>query len=104
MRCWRCVFLKAGGQNMPVNHHNLSFGFKLVHYFYFPERSVADEAARELQALEFAIEVRRGALGGDWLVRAKSSEARAEDFREQFESLAERLGGEYDGWERQVEN
>lgn len=74
----------------------------MVHYFYFQEQSAADEAASELQVLGCIVEVRRGALGGNWLVRAEFDEMHDKDWTEQFEKLAERWGGEYDGWEKKL--
>lgn len=76
-----------------------------TYYFYFPERAAAESAAGELRAFGFNVEVDRGAVDHDWLVRAmplKLQPHDSDDWESRFEDLANRLGGEYDGYEREV--
>ena len=75
----------------------------LVHYLYFPTRERASTAREEIALLGFTVELRPGALGPDWLVKATSQDGTViQDPASQSETLrdiATRAGGEYDGWE-----
>jgi len=78
----------------------------MSHYLYFAKKAKAEEAGRHLRERGFEVEVRRGADGTSWLALAKQkapeSADQMEGLREELESLAEKLGGEYDGWEAAV--
>lgn len=71
------------------------------HYLYFKKQSDAQEAAARLRAKGWFAEARR-ALGVQlWLTLAKQPapiEEEIGDVRNELESLAEELHGEYDGW------
>ena len=73
------------------------------HYLYFPRKSDAEEAGRELRARGFCVTVRRGADGENWLALATHAPPGNDDemdtLRDELEVLAAKLGGEYDGWE-----
>jgi hypothetical protein len=75
----------------------------LLHYLYFPRRADADAAAAELRKGSVEVEQRRGADGTNWLVLARQnallSDTLLAAIRDSMEDLAERGGGEYDGWE-----
>jgi hypothetical protein len=73
----------------------------LEHFLYFPEKTHAKEAAKRLKAKGWAVEIRMGADGENWLVLAKqpaSISAGIEKTREELERLAKDFHGEYDGW------
>jgi hypothetical protein len=73
------------------------------HYFYFDDVSAARAVARELEALGFTASVQNAAGEDDtWLVLAEPPAGTVEFSRSAFEQLAERHGGEYDGWEAPV--
>ncbi len=59
-----------------------------------------------MRAAGFAVQVRPAAKGPTWLARANRgmvpTAAKIQEMRQQFESLASRLDGEYDGWEAAV--
>lgn len=75
-------------------------------YMYFATEAVARTAERELAPTDVHCEVRPAAKGPTWLVLAKitapPAEANVEAESERFQALAERLGGEFDGWEAAV--
>ena len=79
----------------------------MAHYLYFAKRADANGAGHQLRSLGLTVEVRKGGDGTNWLVlastkRLQTSEG-AEDLNEKLESLAEKFGGEYDGWAMRVE-
>jgi Regulator of ribonuclease activity B len=73
-----------------------------AHYLYVGSEKVAKQMTAEVAALGFEASRRRGAEG-DWLVLARQSVVPSEEVigaaRRSLEALAERLGGEYDGWQ-----
>ena len=79
----------------------------ILHYLYFPRREDADTSARELRASGFGTEQRLGADGANWLVLARHEVVPSEDTiaaaRQRMECLARDHGGEYDGWEAEVQ-
>jgi len=79
----------------------------VLHYLYFPTKKAADEVAARLRDQGFRTEERLGADGVNWLVLAKhevvpSAETIAAT-RQIMIELAGRRGGEYDGWEAEVQ-
>ena len=83
------------------------------HYLYLPSSEDAHDAARALGADGYAVEVRKSASldqnpPNPWLALATSSvildENDVEQTRQQFEALAVRYKGEYDGWEVALRN
>jgi hypothetical protein len=73
----------------------------LDHYLYFPKKSNAEKAATHLRERGWTVEVKMGADGENWLALAKQPAPIEEDIggiRDELEELADRLGGEYDGW------
>ena len=78
----------------------------VVNYLYLPDEAKAQEAGVELRAGGFTVQVRPAAKGPTWLARANKdmipSRENIEKMRLQFEDLASRLGGDYDGWEAAV--
>lgn len=79
----------------------------VLHYLYFPEEQRAAEAASQLRRLGFTTEERRGADGVNWLVLARHDVIPSDDnivaARQLMEGLAATVGGEYDGWEAEVQ-
>ena len=73
----------------------------LDHYLYFPKKNHADEAARRLRAKGWQVDVRLGADGENWLALAKQPvkvDEEIDEVRDELESIADELHGEYDGW------
>ena len=71
------------------------------HFFYFPERSSADAAAKRLRAKGWTVNVSRAVGREDWLVLATDHWPNEEKFEsewQEMQQLAEELGGEYDGY------
>jgi hypothetical protein len=77
------------------------------HYLYFPGRGAAAEAAAELRSLGFKTEERLGAEDTNWLVLARHEAIPSEEAfiatREVMEGIARARGGEYDGWETELQ-
>jgi hypothetical protein len=73
----------------------------LDHYLYFPQKSNAVKAAERLKAKGWAVEVRMGADGENWLALAKQPmpiDEEITDIHDELDRLARELHGEYDGW------
>ncbi|HEY6250240.1 MAG TPA: ribonuclease E inhibitor RraB [Candidatus Angelobacter sp.] len=71
------------------------------HFFFFPEKSKADMAAERLLKKGWRVQVSRTAGRDDWSVTATDPMPNEEEFEAQYQelkSLAEELGGEYDGY------
>ncbi len=79
---------------------------KTWHYLYFPSQMVAARVANRLQSTGAAVEVRESPP--NWLVRVEQVLPRDQLVLEQeaaeLEQVAIEEGGEYDGWERELEN
>ena len=80
----------------------------VAHYLYFSAKRKAKAAVAALRKQGFLVELRPGADDGSWLVLAKHRMIPAEEafgtLRAMFEDLARRGGGEYDGWEAEVQH
>lgn len=80
---------------------------RLRHYQYFPKKADAETARVRLCERGFQVEVRKGADGVNWLALASGAssenEHELERTREEMEEFASALGGEYDGWEIEVD-
>ena len=79
---------------------------RVDYYFYFPSQAAAEKAAEALRAGGYEVKVRLGAYDVNWLALATNqivvSAAMIARVRAGMESLANSLGGEYDGWETEV--
>jgi hypothetical protein len=80
---------------------------RVEYYFYFPSKDAADRAAAELRADHLSVDVQPSAMDdGKWVALASHSVAPGEpaiaDFRDKFEDLAAKYGGQYDGWQAEV--
>jgi hypothetical protein len=77
------------------------------HYLYFPLEQGARQVGNILRERGFLVEERLGADGINWLVLAKDrmvpTEAGIGEMRALLEEIAEKNGGEYDGWEAEVQ-
>jgi len=85
--------------------------FTLQHYLYLPSEETAQSAASELRGLGYEVEVRRSASAKPndpfpWLALSTEGtlidETAIDERRVQFEGLAAKYGGDYDGWEAAV--
>jgi Regulator of ribonuclease activity B len=89
---------KAGG--------NLAMSTNIINYLYLPDEARARTAAAELEQAGYQVEVRRAAQGPLWLALAKIDMVPSPEnialLRDRFETLASRLGGDFDGWEAAV--
>lgn len=78
---------------------------KISFYLYLPTEDGAQKAASELEKDGYAVNVRLGATGGEWLTLATRegilSSSELTKVEEGLSSLASRLDGEYDGYERE---
>jgi len=75
---------------------------KMKHFLYFKKRKNADDAAEFLQSRGFSAEVCKSADGKEWLTLAIGSRPDVDEIevlRDALESVANKLDGEYDGWE-----
>ncbi len=79
---------------------------EVINYLYVPDEARARSAAGELEQAGYHVEVRTAATGPSWLALAKIEMVPSLEnialLRGRFESLAERLSGDYDGWEAAV--
>lgn len=79
----------------------------VLHYLYFPHESDAREVSRALEDEGMQVEFRLGADGTNWLVlvrhRIIPNEQNIARTRAELEALVASRGGEYDGWEAEVE-
>ena len=80
----------------------------ILHYLYLPTDEAATSVATELRRHGFKTEKRIGADGVNWLVQACHEDIPSESLitstRELMESLVYKSGGEYDGWEAEVQH
>lgn len=71
-------------------------------FVYVPERRGAEEVARALEQLGFAVQVGRPEQAGDWLCTARRimrpELAELQRLRGEFSALAASRNGAYDGW------
>jgi len=89
------VQLQKAGSNLAMPH--------MIEFFlYFPTESVANQAASRIRDAGFQSEVKKAAQGEMWLCFATKEMVPTQDaleaVRNNFDSLATSLGGEYDGW------
>jgi len=79
----------------------------ILHYVYLPSREAAASVGQELRGRGFTTEERLGADGANWLVLARHvavpSAAAMASIRQSMEALVAKVGGEYDGWEADVQ-
>jgi hypothetical protein len=89
------IQLKKAGSDLS-KPHNIEF------FLYFPTQAAAEQAASKIRDAGFHVEVRRAAKGADWLCCATKTMVpdlmALQKIRQDFSSLADSLGGEYDGW------
>ena len=75
-------------------------------YLYHDKESGARQICGALNAQGFQVEVREGAVQGEWLCLASLSFVpsiqKLSDLKSTFEDLISIYGGEYDGWETVV--
>ena len=87
--------LRQAGSNLQKPH-------PVQFYFFFPTRMAAQRACKVLEEQGFSVVVQPGASPSQFLCQAgKELVPDIETMRQlraRFETLAEELGGEYDGW------
>jgi regulator of RNase E activity RraB len=87
--------LQKAGSNL-VKPHAIEF------FLYFPTESTANQASSRIRDAGFQSEVKKAAQGDMWLCFATKEMVPTQDaleaIRNNFDSLATSLGGEYDGW------
>lgn len=87
---------------------NMDAVHSIRHYLYFPHEQTAKCVASVLREHAFAVEVRLGADDVNWLVLAMTqavpSEKTITSMCAHLERITEENGGEYDGWEAEVQN
>jgi regulator of RNase E activity RraB len=80
----------------------------ILHYLYVPTSEAASKIAEELKQRGFRTEERLGADGVNWLVLARHQAVPTEELmasmRRSMETLIAKIGGEYDGWEADVQH
>jgi len=85
---------------------DLAKSTETIHYLYLPDESQARAAEMELLPAGYHVKVRPAAQGTEWLALATIDVVPTEDniarIRNSFETIAERFGGTYDGWEAAV--
>lgn len=85
---------------------NLAKAAEVNYYLYFRERSTADSAAAEAGSGPLTATVRRAADGSAWLLLVSGtmvpSEAAIREHTVRLVEIAQRYGGEYDGWEAAI--
>jgi len=71
-------------------------------FLYFPTEEAAGRAQSRLADRGFTVEVEQAEQGPDWVALARRlmvpTEAELVQIREELNALAEREGGQYDGW------
>lgn len=76
------------------------------HYLYLQTKRDAQQVATGLRKHGFDIEVKRAAIGRDWLVLASHCIVITGEYiaatRQALEQMVQPLGGQYDGWEAAV--
>src|SRR5690606_30228713 len=79
----------------------------ILHYLYTPSREAARRLGEQLRQGGYQTQVRLGADGVNWLVLASHEAVLSEELiastRDSMETLAASVGGEYDGWEVELE-
>jgi hypothetical protein len=78
---------------------------RMQHYLYFAKREDAQKAAEWLRKRSFSVETNLAPDGESWLTLGKHSPPDSKDMealRDKLEALADKLHGEYDGWELRV--
>jgi hypothetical protein len=75
----------------------------IVHYVYFQEESDARAAGEVVADAGYDVTVSPADTVSQWLIRAEITrvvdETTVPGYRRWFEQIADRHGGEYDGWE-----
>src|SRR5437763_7241527 len=92
-------FMGANGKDQPAEEARDSN--LLEHFLDFPEKAHAETAGERLRAKGCTVKIARAASSTDWLVLPTEywpNEEKFEQTRQELESLAEDLGGRYDGW------
>ena len=88
--------------NLRIRGANIEAPREIEFFLYFPSEATADEAALRLEDRGFDTDVSPPLADNKWLcfatIEMMPDPAALMRLREQFDSLAELLGGEYDGW------
>jgi hypothetical protein len=91
--------LKKAGSDL-TKPHPVEF------YLYFPTQENAQKAGNELTEKQFTVVVQHAATGSDWLCLAKKAtipeNSTLISLRDMLDKLAQKYGGQYDGWETAI--
>ena len=94
------VQLRKAGSDLSKPH-------QIEFFLYFPSQDAAEQGAAQIRNTGFDAKVQLSAKGDSWLCFATKRMipdlASLDKIRIQFEALAGKLGGEYDGWGTPVE-
>lgn len=88
--------VEAGGDPRAPRH--------VIYYLYFDRRAAAEAAGHEAVEAGFGVDVRSPDGSGPWAVVCERHDyvldpETVRDNSDFFNAIAERLGGDYDGWE-----
>lgn len=88
--------VENGFEGAPPNEESVSF------YLYFPDETKARTASARMEEMGYRVEVRLGADDINWLALGKKplEDDDSEQAQDDMLSLAEELGGDFDGYER----
>ena len=89
-----------------ISQGNARASRRIKYFIYVPDQLSAEGCATVLRQNGFSVESRLGADGVDWLVLAYHAIGSDPDKLEQVSELAavlaQKFGGEFDGWEADV--
>jgi len=75
----------------------------VLHFLYVPNEKIATFLGPRIEQIGFTVETSPEPEGTRWLILisgiAMVTEEQIASFRQTFEGLAQKAGGEYDGWE-----
>ena len=93
-------------QQLQREGSDLTKAYSIEFFLYFPSEQAARSAADGVRATGFNTKVEPSAYDQNWLCLATRDLVPTHEalhgIRIQFEELAARLGGEYDGWGAQI--
>ena len=90
-------------ENLHKSGSDLSQVHPFDFYLYHQHEPGAKDLCSHLEAEGFLVNVREGAIKGEWLclasVRFVPSVNKLQEYQALFDTLIDEYGGEYDGWE-----
>ena len=94
-------------EELKANGVDLTRPVRVLHYLYCDKRHEAERIRKAVSDEGFSSEVRRAALGDNWLVLARRTQVVSDSAISELRAILEKLagtvsGGEYDGWEVEI--